>query len=81
MYPAMVRAQTPPKPLRVYLSAGTNDLSPPRWQQANVNMAAALKEMGYHYRFVLQEGGTHDQMYPATNITDTLVWIWRGYSI
>jgi enterochelin esterase family protein len=79
MYPAMVRAQTPPKPLRVSLSTGTMDLASPRWQNANVAMAAALKEMGYHYRFVLENGGTHDQMYPATLVTETLLWLWRGW--
>jgi enterochelin esterase-like enzyme len=81
MYPAMIRAQTPIKPLRVSLSTGTMDLSSPRWQQANVDMAAALKAMGYHYRFVLEHGGTHDQMYPATLITETLLWLWRGYPL
>ena len=34
------------------LSTGTMDLASPRWQNANIAMAAALKEMGYHYRFL-----------------------------
>jgi enterochelin esterase-like enzyme len=80
-YPATIRATTPIKPLRVSLSTGTMDLSSPKWQNANVAMAAALKEMGYHYRFVLENGGTHDQMYPATLITETLLWLWRGYPL
>jgi len=80
-YPNMVRMTTPNKPLRVYLSAGTNDLQPPRWQQANVNMAAALAAKSYHYRFVLLNGGTHDQSYPATNLPESLLWLWRGYPI
>jgi enterochelin esterase family protein len=79
-YPALVRGE-PAKPLRVFLSAGTMDLQPPRWQQANVTMAAALKETGYHYRFVLMTGGTHSQSHPAAILPETLLWLWRGYPI
>jgi enterochelin esterase-like enzyme len=79
-YPALVRGEAA-RPLRVFLSAGTMDLQPPRWQQANVTMAAALKEKGYHYRFVLMNGGTHSQSHPAAILPETLLWLWRGYPI
>ena len=79
-YPEIVKGM-PKKPLRVFLSVGTKDNEPPRWQRGNENMAAALKQQGYHHRFVLQVNGTHAQTYPAAILPESLLWLWRGYPI
>jgi len=79
-YPGIVKA-TPMKPLRVFLSVGSKDNEAPRWQRGNEGMAGALKQQGYHYRFVLQQDGTHAQTYPAAILPETLLWLWRGYPI
>jgi enterochelin esterase family protein len=83
VYPSLVRT-TPPKPLRVFLLSGTNDLKAAEplgksWPKANQEMAAALAEKGYRYRFVFAKGGTHDQKFAASVLPETLVWLWRGY--
>jgi enterochelin esterase family protein len=79
-YPEVVKSM-PKKPLRVYMSVGTKDNESPRWQRGNENMAAALKAQGYHYRFMLQMDGTHAQTFPAANLPEALLWLWRGYPI
>jgi enterochelin esterase family protein len=79
-YPGIIK-MAEAKPLRVFLSVGTKDNEAPRWQRGNENMAAALTAKGYHYRFVLQNDGTHNQMYPASILPATLRWLWRGYPI
>jgi hypothetical protein len=71
----------PPKQLRVFLSAGTKDQLSPQWEKANVAMASALGGKSYHYRFVVLNGGTHMQNYPASIMPETLLWLWRGYPI
>jgi len=70
---------TPAKPLRVFLSVGTNDLESGRWQRGNEDMARALAAQQYHYRFVLLNGGTHNQLSPASILPESLLWLWRGY--
>jgi enterochelin esterase-like enzyme len=79
-YPGIVD-MTPAKPLRVFLSVGSKDNESPRWQKGNENMATALAAKAYHYRFVLLNGGTHAQSYPASIMPETLRWLWRGYPI
>lgn len=75
-YPGLVR-KADPKPLRVFLFTGSGDQG--NWAPSNRNMAAALKEKQYHYRFVFANGGTHNQMFAASILPDTLRWLWRGY--
>jgi len=60
---------------------GTKDNESPRWQIGNEGMAASLAAQGYHYRFVLINGGTHAQSYPASILPESLLWLWRGYPI
>jgi enterochelin esterase family protein len=78
--PGMIM-MAPPKPLRVFLSVGSKDNESPRWQKGNEDMAAALAAQQYHYRFVLLNGGTHAQSYPASILPESLLWLWRGYPI
>ena len=76
-----------PKPLRVFLEAGSNDngsTTPAsgfrNWVLANQGMARELKAKSYHYRFVFANGAGHcdggaiNQTLPAT-----MEWAWRGY--
>ena len=79
-YPAMIMGAES-KPLRVYLSVGSKDNETPIWLNGNKNMAVAFKAKGYHYRFMLQNGGTHNQSFPASNLPEALLWLWRGYPI
>ena len=56
-YPDLVR-KAPKKPIRVFLSDGTNDLINKHgdWWQANEAMYAALKEKGYAVSFLKDRG-------------------------
>jgi enterochelin esterase family protein len=76
-------AQTPRKPLRVFMQAAHRDIN---WNAPKENMlaedlriAAALAEGGYDFRLVLGDGehsplpGNHG----ATILPDALRWLWR----
>ncbi len=79
VYPALIRkTKAAPKPLRVFLQDGSNDLDNlhGNWPLANQDMAAALKFAGYDYRFVLGDGG-HSGKQGASILPDTLRWLWR----
>ncbi|WP_437867001.1 alpha/beta hydrolase [Sorangium sp. So ce363] len=81
--------ESPPKPLRVFLQVGENDLGSTRdeashhnWVMANQRVAAILKEKGYHYRFVYANGASHcDGRVIRQTLPDTLRWMWRGYPV
>jgi enterochelin esterase family protein len=89
-------AETPAKPLRVFLEAAQNDntvLNVPTlrdqtlsaffaWLPANQNMAAALKAKGYHYRYIYAAGAGHaDGNVIAQTLPEELLWVWQGYPI
>lgn len=76
-YPDLIR-KTPKKPIRVFLQDGKNDIVDERgnWWQSNLKMAAALKEMGYDYKFV-GGGGGHDGNHGGAILPDSLRWLWR----
>jgi enterochelin esterase-like enzyme len=86
-YPAMILAQMPPKPLRIFLEVGqmdngymTDAAMHRNWVVGNQNMAAALKMMGYHYRFLYAMGAGHcDGSVKSKTYSQTLNWVWRGY--
>ncbi len=77
VYPSLIR-KTPPKPIRVFLQGGANDLDNEHgnWALANQEMAAALKFAGYDYRFVFGEGG-HNGRHGGAILPDSLRWLWR----
>jgi iron(III)-enterobactin esterase len=81
MYDMLVRTTMPLKPIRMAFTAGTNDLLAPRWTQANETMGAALMAAGYHFRYFLIAGGTHDQASSRTSMPDLLTWLWRGVPV
>ncbi len=77
VYPALVR-QNAPRPIRVFLQDGSNDLDNQfgNWPLANQQMAAALKFRGYDYRFEFGDGA-HTHKHGGALLPDTLRWLWR----
>ena len=80
VYPSLIR-KTEPKPIRILLQDGANDLDNLHgsWPLANQQMAAALKFAGYDSRFVFGDGG-HNGRHGGAILPDSLRWLWRGYS-
>jgi enterochelin esterase-like enzyme len=80
-------ASAPLKPLRVFLNVNEFDLryTDPEstfhnWVMANQRAAAALKDKGYHHRFVTAKGLGHcDGRALQATLADALAWVWRGY--
>jgi enterochelin esterase-like enzyme len=81
LYDNLIRTTTPLLPIRVAMTAGTNDLAAPKWTQANETMGAALMAAGYHYRYLLRTGGTHDPVENLPFLPEQLTWLWRGYPL
>ena len=77
VYPSLIR-KTERKPLRVFLQDGSNDLDNNfgNWPLANQQMAAALKFMGYDYRFEFGDGG-HTSKHGGSLLPEALRWLWR----
>ena len=76
-YPALIR-KTPPKPIRVFLQDGSEDLNNEHgnWPLANQQMAAALKFVKYDYKFVFGEGA-HNGIHGGATLPESLKWLWR----
>jgi enterochelin esterase family protein len=76
-YPTMIR-KTEPKPIRVYLQAGSNDLDIPagNWPLANLEMAAALNFASYDYHFDFGDG-PHNGNHGGATLPESLTWLWR----
>jgi hypothetical protein len=82
-YPDLIRAADR-KPLRVTLLSSTNDINgtstaPNGWMQGNKNMAAALKEKGYPYIFMLGNGQHYPPVQAASVHPMHLRWLWWDY--
>ena len=77
VYPTLVR-NTPPKPIRVFLQAGSEDLDVGwgHWPLANLEMAAALNFSGYDYRLEFGDGA-HDAKHGGAILPESLTWLWR----
>ena len=77
VYPALIR-KTEPKPIRVFLQEGSNDLDNLHgsWPLSNQQMAAALKFAKYDYKFVYGDGG-HNGRHGGAILPDSLRWLWR----
>ncbi len=76
VYPELVRKESP-RPIRVLLTDGTNDLINQHgdWWQANNAMYAALKEKGYDVRF-LTDRGFHAFWTCGRQLPEALRWVW-----
>ena len=80
-YPYLIRqTRGNPKPIRVFLQDGMNDLNLEQgnWTLANLSMESALQFARYDYRFEMGAGG-HDLTHGGAIFPDTLRWIWRDY--
>ena len=77
-YPVIVRKSKPaPKPIKIYLQDGRDDLDNVfgNWPLANADMAAALAFAGYDHRFELTDGG-HSGQAAGAIFADGLRWLW-----
>ena len=79
VYPALIR-KTEPRPIRVFLQDGKNDLDNLHgsWPLANQQMAAALKFAKYDHKFVFGDGG-HNRKHGGALLPESLRWLWRDY--
>ncbi|MCA9062219.1 MAG: SMP-30/gluconolactonase/LRE family protein [Planctomycetaceae bacterium] len=78
-FPVLIR-KTEPKPLRVFLQDGSNDLDiyGGSWWHANQAMLSALQFSGYDVRHVWGEGG-HNAKHSTAIMPEAMRWIWRDY--
>jgi enterochelin esterase-like enzyme/sugar lactone lactonase YvrE len=77
-YPVIVRrTQREPKPLKLYLQEGRDDLDNlfGSWPLGNQDMAAALRYAGYDHTFVMTDGG-HSGKEAGKVFADGLRWLW-----
>ena len=78
-YHAMIR-KAEPRPIRVFLQEGENDLDNLHgsWPLANRQMAASLKFAGYDYKFVMGTEG-HNGKHGGAILPESLRWLWRDH--
>lgn len=78
-YPVLIR-KTEPKPLRVFLQDGRNDLNnyTGSWWIANQDMLSALEYAGYDVRHEWGDG-EHNSKHATTIFPDVLRWLWRDW--
>lgn len=79
IYPSLIR-KTEPKPLRVFLQDGRNDLNiySGSWFIANQDMAAALRYAGYDSAFITGNEA-HNSKHGSAILPYALRWLWREY--
>jgi len=79
IYPTLIR-KTEPKPLRIFLQDGSNDLNiyAGSWYLANQSVASALQFAGYEYKFVVGTEG-HNSKHGGAILPDALRWLWQDY--
>lgn len=78
-YPTLIR-KTEPKPIRIFLQDGTNDLNiyGGDWWMANQMMERALVFAGYDVNHAWGTGA-HDGNQATQVFPDALRWLWRDY--
>jgi enterochelin esterase-like enzyme/sugar lactone lactonase YvrE len=77
-YPGLVRkTKDKPKPIKVYLQDGKDDLNNlhGNWPLGNQELAAGLQYAGYKYKLVMTEGG-HSGKWSGEVLPDALRWLW-----
>ena len=77
-YPGLVRKTLKnPKPIKVYLQEGQDDVNNlhGNWPLGNQDLAAALQFAGYKYKLVMTEGG-HSGKWAGEVLPDALRWLW-----
>ncbi|GAB4455166.1 MAG: hypothetical protein OHK0029_10820 [Armatimonadaceae bacterium] len=78
-YPTLIRkTRGMPKPIRVFLTDGSNDLDNQfgHWPLNNLRMEKALAFSGYDYKFLYGKG-FHNNKYYMVTMPQALRWIWR----
>jgi len=77
--PGLIR-RTEPRPIRVFMQTGRQDLVnyAGSWYLENPAMAAALEFAGNDVKIELGEDG-HSNRHGASILPDTLRWLWRDY--
>ena len=78
-FPVLIR-KTEPKPLRVFLQDGSNDLNnyTGSWFVANQDMLSALQYAGYDVRHEWGDG-EHNSRHASSIFPEALRWLWRDY--
>ena len=78
-YPTLVR-KSEPRPLRVFLQDGRNDLDiyGGSWWNANLSMLSALKWAGYAVKNEWGEGG-HNGKHGGAILPDAMRWLWADH--
>ena len=78
-YPTLIR-KTEPKPLRVFLEDGENDLNiyGGDWWMANQEMERALTFAGYEVEHSWGKGG-HDGKHATEVFPDAMRWLWKDH--
>ena len=77
-YPGLVRkTKAQPKPLKVYLQEGKDDLNNlfGDWPLGNQDLAAALRFAGYEHQFEMTAGG-HSGNWGGDRLSFALRWLW-----
>jgi sugar lactone lactonase YvrE/enterochelin esterase-like enzyme len=79
IYPTLIR-KFEPKPIRVFLQDGSNDLNiyGGDWWMANQTMERALTFAGYEVKHVWGEGG-HNGKQAAALFPDAMHWLWQDW--
>lgn len=81
-------AESPRKPLRIWLEVGDRDLLNPNimrdnmhdWVLANENMAQVLQAKHYHYQFVFVRNAGHtDRAVKQQTLPEALEYLWKDY--
>ncbi|TWU40497.1 SMP-30/gluconolactonase/LRE family protein [Novipirellula artificiosorum] len=72
--------KTEPKPLRIFLQDGSNDLNiyAGDWWMANQTLSRALDWAGYEHNHVWGEG-QHNHHHGAAIFPDAMRWLWKDY--
>ncbi len=78
-YPTLIR-QTEPKPLRIFLQGGSNDLNiyGGDWWMANQTMQRALEFSGYEQTHRWDDGG-HNRKGGNAVLKEALRWLWKDH--
>ena len=77
-YPGLLRkSHRNPKPIKVYLQEGKDDLSNLHgsWPLGNRDLAAALQFAGYTYKLEMTDGG-HSGKWAGAVFPDAVKWLW-----
>jgi enterochelin esterase-like enzyme/sugar lactone lactonase YvrE len=79
VYANLIRKMEP-KPLRIFLQDGSNDLNiySGSWYLANQAVAKSLEYSGYDSKFVAGAEG-HNSKHGSAIFPDALRWLWRDY--